>query len=64
VSPFIFPKWESHYFISNMVVAATIADENTFHRDFITRMIKLPLTADDLNCEIFIFINDAIIAIA
>jgi len=41
---------------------ATITDDNNLHRDYIVRVIKLPLAADDLNSEIFIFINNAVIA--
>jgi len=45
--------------------SATVADENTFHHDFITRMIKLSLAADDdLHSEVFILINNAVMAIA
>jgi len=46
------------------LLAATIAGGNTFHRDFITPMIKSPPVVDDLNNEIFIFINNAVMAIA
>jgi len=49
---------------NNQPPLPSATNENNFRRDYITRMIKLPPVADDLNNEIFIFINNAVIAIA
>jgi len=43
--------------------ATTITGENTFYRNLIMRIIKLPPAADDLISKIFIFINNAAMAI-